>query len=65
MQFLRRLPGRIWRLFVDDGSIGALLLAWIACACLVLPHLRIGAWSGPMLFAGIAAITLYSLKPRR
>ena len=64
MQFLRRLPMQLWHLFVDDGRAVAMLLGWIAVACVVLPHVRIGAWSGPTLFVGIAIITFLSLKPR-
>ena len=64
MQFLRRLPMQLWHLFVDDGRTVALLLGWIAVACVALPRLRIGTGSGPTLFVGIAIITFLSLKPR-
>lgn len=65
MEFLRRLPRKLWRLFVDDWQAVAILLAWVAAAYVLLPRLQLGAWSGPLLFAGIAAITLLSLTPRR
>ena len=64
MDFLRRLPRQLWHLFVDDGRVVAILLCWVAAACLLLPRLQVGAWSGPILFAGIAAITFASLRPR-
>ena len=64
MRFLRRLPMQLWHLFVDDGWAVAVLLAWVALACAVLPRVRIGAWSGPTLFVGIAVITFLSLRPR-
>lgn len=60
-EFLRRLPGRIWLLFVDDVRVVAIMLAWIGLACAVLTHLPTGSWSGPILFAGIALITFVSL----
>ena len=63
-EFLRRLPGRLWRLFVDDGWAAAGMLAWIGLACIALTRFPPGWWSGPVLFAGIAAITFVSLKPR-
>ena len=63
MTFLRRLSDRFWHLFVDEPVLVVILLAWIAIACLVLPRLGLGSWSGPILFAGIAAITLGSLRP--
>ena len=65
MQFLRRLSGQIWHLFVDDGPTLVVLLIWVAVACFLLPRLNAGVWSGPILFAGIAAITFGNLKPRR
>ena len=64
MQFLRRLPAQVWHLFVDDGPVVAILLAWIALACVVLSRVGIGIWSGPVLFAGIAVITFLSFRLR-
>jgi hypothetical protein len=64
MEFLRRLPLKFWHLFVDDGAVAVLLLWWVAAACLLLPRLSLGSWSGPILLLGIAAITFGSLKPR-
>ena len=65
MKFLRRLPLRIWRLFVDDGRTVVAMLAWVGVGCLVLRRLPPGWWSGPLLFAGIAAIALTRLMPPR
>ena len=64
LEFLRRLPGRIWRLFVEDGWMVAALLAWIVVACAVLTRLPPGSWSGPILFAGIAVVTFSSLASK-
>jgi hypothetical protein len=44
-------------LFVDDGSLAATALIWLAVCGLVLPPLGIaGAWLGVALFAGLAII---------
>jgi hypothetical protein len=44
-------------LFVDDGSLAATALIWLAVCGLVLPPLGIaGAWLGLALFAGLAII---------
>ncbi|TLU74545.1 hypothetical protein [Lichenicoccus roseus] len=64
MNFLRRLPRQLWHLFVDDGQSVAILLCWVLVACGLLPRFALGVWSGPILFAGIAAITFGSLRPR-
>ena len=63
MAFLRRLSRQVWHLFVDEPVPVAMLLCWIAIACLALPRLGLGSWSGPVLFAGIAAITFGGLRP--
>ena len=64
MGILRNVATRIWKLFVDDRRVVAAMLAWVGLAGVVLPHLALGSWSGPVLFAGIATITFISLKPR-
>lgn len=56
MRFLRRGLAEARDLFVDDVPTVCLLLCWIAAAWLVLPLLGLGSWSGPLLFAGLAAI---------
>jgi hypothetical protein len=44
-------------LFVDDGSLALVALAWIAVCWGVLPRLSTsGAWHGAILFVGLAAI---------
>jgi Na+-driven multidrug efflux pump len=44
-------------LFVDDGSLAATALIWLAVCGLALPPLGIaGAWLGLALFAGLAVI---------
>ena len=63
MEFLRRLPRQVWHLFVDEPAAVVILLSWVMIACLALPQMDLGSWSGPILFAGIAAITFSSLRP--
>ena len=58
MKLLRRSLREVWSLFVDDGASAALLVGWIVFACLVLPG---AAWSGPILFVGLAAIVAFSV----
>lgn len=65
MRLLRRSLHELWRLFVDDGVDAALVVGWIVVACLVLRALPAIAWSGPILFAGLAAIVAFSVGPRR
>jgi len=57
---LRRLAG----LFVDDGSLALLALAWLAACGLALRYLALDpAWAGPLLFAGLAlALTTSALR---
>lgn len=65
MNRVRQLAERIWRLFVDDGPAAILLLGWIAIVGILSRSSHLGASAGPMLFAGIAAITFLSFSPRR
>jgi len=52
-------------LFVDDGGVALLTLAWLAAAGLLLPWLlpRAGL-HGPLLFLGLAAILVASALRR-
>jgi len=44
-------------LFVDDGSLAAIALVWIAICGVALPTLVPGpSWHGPILFIGLALI---------
>jgi hypothetical protein len=44
-------------LFVDDGSLAIIVLAWVAIATLAFPALPIGrGWLAVILFAGVALI---------
>ena len=65
MKLLRRCLRELWTLFVDDGAVAALIVGWIAVACLVLRRMPVGIWSGPILFAGLAAIVAADTRTRR
>ena len=62
MSLLRRCLHELRGLFVDEGAVAA--VAWIAVACLALHQAAVGAWSGPILFAGLAAIFLLTTRAR-
>ena len=63
MNLLRRSLAELWGLFVDDARIAALIVGWIAVACAVMRQLPPTPWSGPVLFAGLAAIAAYGVHP--
>jgi hypothetical protein len=49
-------------LFIDDGMLAALVLAWIAFCGLVLAALvPLGAWRGPIFFLGLSLILIGSV----
>ena len=63
MNLLRRILAELWSLFVDDPEIAALIVGWIVVACAVMRRLPPTPWSGPVLFAGLAAIVAYGIRP--
>ncbi len=65
VNLLRRGLAELWSLFVDDARIAALIVGWIAVACAVMRRLPPTPWSGPVLFAGLAAIVAYGVRPGR
>ena len=65
MKLLRRCLRELWTLFVDDGVVAGLVVGWIAIACLVLRRMPLGTWSGPILFAGLAAIVAAGARTGR
>ena len=48
-------------LFVDDGALAALAVAWVAVAGWVLPLLLGPVACAALLFAGLAAALAYSV----
>jgi hypothetical protein len=53
MGALKKIARELVGLFVDDGSLAAVVLVWIAVCGLVLPS---GPWHGLILFLGLALI---------
>lgn len=50
-------------LLVDDGTLAALVVAWLLVCALVLPRLH-GGLGGVVLFAGLAAILIDNVVRR-
>ncbi len=61
MKLLRRIVRELVALFVDDALVAAIVVAWIAIACLVLPR----SAAAPLLSAGLLAIFAGSLRTLR
>ncbi len=52
-------------LFVDDGRLAVAILVWLAVTSLLFPHLSLPpAWTGLILFAGLAVILVESAVRR-
>jgi hypothetical protein len=56
MRTLIKIVQEFVSLFVDDGTLAATILVWIAFYGLLLRQLPMGAWQGPILFFGLAVI---------
>lgn len=56
MRTLTNILQEFVSLFVDDGTLAATILIWIAFCGLLLRLLPMGAWQGPILFFGLAVI---------
>ena len=67
MAWLKAAWSEFIGLFVDDGSLAAAILAWLALSWIALPRLPLPpAWPPIILFAGLAAILLESvLRPQK
>lgn len=61
MSLLRRIVRKLVSLFVDDALVAALVVGWIAIACLVLPRHA----AAPLLAAGLLAIFAASFRRLR
>ncbi len=61
MRWLNAIAAELFGLFVDDGAFAIAILVWLGALWLVLPRLAIpAAWSGILLFAGLAVILVES-----
>jgi len=63
MKDLLAIPRDLVGLFVDDGSLAAVLVLWSALAWYALPGLPANAgWDGPILFLGYLMILAENLR---
>ncbi len=62
MHILTKILQEFVSLFVDDGTVAATILIWIAFCGLLLRFLPPGAWQGPMLFLGLAVILVENAR---
>jgi hypothetical protein len=61
MRALTTIARELVGLFVDDGSLAAIIVVWIAICWMALPKLVPAAsWQGPILFIGLALILIES-----
>jgi hypothetical protein len=58
MTAFARLLNEFISLFVDDGSLAATILIWIALCGLFMPSSLRGPFEGAILFGGLALILL-------
>jgi hypothetical protein len=56
MRNLTKILQEFVNLFVDDGTLAATTLVWIAFYGLLLRLLPTGSWQGPILFFGLPGI---------
>ncbi len=64
MRLLLSCLRKLWSLFVDDRAAAVAVVGWLAVACLVPRQLPVGAWSGPILFAGLLVIITVGMRAR-
>jgi hypothetical protein len=62
MRALTAIFQELVSLFVDDGTLGATILIWIAFYGLLLRLLPTGSWQGPILFIGLAFILVENAR---
>ena len=57
MKLIQTILTELIGLLVDDWAFAGLILVWVALFALAV-HQALGAWGGPALFGGLAALTL-------
>jgi Ca2+/H+ antiporter, TMEM165/GDT1 family len=62
MRILTAIFQELASLFVDDGTLAATILIWIAFYGLMLQFLPMGRWQGPILFIGLAFILIENAR---
>jgi hypothetical protein len=58
MGLLRSIAREMAGLFIDDGSLAVVLLAWMVGGTIALRFLHAGHWGGPVLAVGLAAVLM-------
>lgn len=65
MRWFKAVLREVCGLFVDDGSFALAILVWLAIVWLVLSRVAtLSVWCGPVLFAGLALILIWSAARR-
>src|SRR5882672_10988255 len=62
MHTLTKILQEFVSLFVDDGTLAATILIWVAFYGLLLQLLPMGSWQGPILFIGLAVILIENAR---
>jgi hypothetical protein len=62
MRILTKILQELVGLFVDDGTLAATIVIWIAFCGLLLRLLPMGSWQGPILFLGLAGILIENAR---
>jgi hypothetical protein len=59
MQWLFAGIGKLFGLFVDDGSLAVSAVVWVGLCSVCFRYLSLPAsWGGPILFIGLAAVVV-------
>jgi hypothetical protein len=64
MSLMKSIAAEIVALFIDDGKMAIVALAWLAIIALVRHFEAPAAWMAPMLVIGLAVILLESVWRR-
>jgi len=62
MHTLTTILRELVSLFIDDGTLAATILVWIAFCGLLLWLLPMSSWQGPILFIGLAVILIENAR---
>jgi hypothetical protein len=62
MRTLSTILREVVGLFIDDGTLAATALIWVAFCGLLLELLPASAWQGPILFIGLAIILIENAR---
>ena len=62
MHTLTKIVQEFVSLFVDDGTLAATILVWVAFYGLLLQLLPMASWQGPILFFGLTVILVENAR---